>query len=171
MNDSAAKLLDVASGPAGLAPSDDLSSDLLERLAQGIVYRSRVLVWSGSHADPTSAPSFFPDLTAWECSDSSFHLEDLVAVTVEIVEDAPVISESDQRVLLQHGITFALRFSRLVHELEVPTPVRCIVSANETNATFRFHQIRPNETWNQPDLDEYRLEKIVVLDVKPDREP
>ncbi|MEI8407202.1 MULTISPECIES: hypothetical protein [unclassified Kribbella] len=50
-----------------------------------------------------------------------------------------------------------------------PGPVRCIVGANETNATFRFHQIRPGESWNRPDLNSYRLERIVVVDIDPAR--
>ncbi|MFF3609922.1 hypothetical protein [Streptomyces sp. NPDC002463] len=45
--------------------------------------------------------------------------------------------------------------------------MRCVVAANETNATFRFHQIRPGEFWNYPDLDRYQLEKMVVIDFDP----
>ena len=125
--------------------------------------------WSG--LTPTGgsegAPSFFPDLTAWECGDSSFHLEDFVTVPVDTVDDAPVIAEADQRTLLVQGLAFALRFSILVYGLESPSPVRCIVGVNETNGTFRFHQIRAGESWNGPDLDVYRLDKTIVLDINP----
>lgn len=108
-----------------------------------------------------------PDLTAWECADSSFHLEDAVPVDVDIIDDAPRISAANQRVLLQHGIAFSVEFSRLVHDLGHPVPVRCIVGANETNATFRFHQIRPDESWNHADLDGYHMDKMFVLDIRP----
>jgi hypothetical protein len=63
----------------------------------------------------------------------------------------------------------ALELRRLVSELGRPVSVRCIVSASETNAIFRFHQIRPGESWNNPNLDAYLLEKVVVLDIPPGR--
>jgi hypothetical protein len=58
-------------------------------------------------------------------------------------------------------------FRTLIHGLEPPVSVRCILSANETNATFRFHQVRPGERAHHPDLDGYRLEKMIVIDVRP----
>ena len=69
MNDSAAGLLDAASGFAGLSPSDGLAPELRDRLDQGIVQRGDVLVWSGSVGNAANAPSRFPDLTSWECAD------------------------------------------------------------------------------------------------------
>jgi hypothetical protein len=104
------------------------------------------LTWADSVGNADGAPSFFKDLTAWECADSSFHIEHHVpAVHVAIVDEAPVISDSDQRILLVHGLAFGLQFSRLVYALDPPSPVRCIVAANDTNATLRFHQIRHGE--------------------------
>jgi hypothetical protein len=167
MNDPAVKLLDAASGLAALEPPGGLAPGLRERLARGIVRKGAVLTWTDSTADAAGAPSFFPDLTVWECSDSSFHLEDFVPVEVGIVDDAPVISDADQRTLLQHGIAFALRFGRLVCDLDPPAPARCILGVNVTNATFRFHQVRTGEAWNRPDLDDYQMERIVVVDVAP----
>jgi hypothetical protein len=164
MNDSAAGLLDAVSGFADLCPGG-LAPELRDRLDRGIVKRGDVLVWSGSVGNAANAPSIFPDLTGWECADSSFHIEDYVSVAVDTVDDEPRISEPDQRILLQQGIAAALQLRRLVYELDMPVPVRCIVSANETNATFRFHQIRPGESWNNPNLDAYPLEKVVVLDI------
>jgi len=60
-----------------------------------------------------------------------------------------------------------LRFSRHVYGLQLPSAVRCIVSVNDSNGTFRFHQIRDGEYWNQADLDGYRLDKMIVIDVEP----
>jgi hypothetical protein len=88
-------------------------------------------------------------------------------VDVATVDDAPLISDSDQRILLLHGLAFALQFSRLVYALDPPGPVRRIVGANDTNATFRFHQIRQGEQWNLPDLDSYRQDTMIVLDIEP----
>ena len=81
---------------------------------------------------------------------------------------AEVTSNAAHRVLLLHGLAFALQFSRLVYALDSPGPVRCIVGANDTNATFRFHQIREGEHWNLPDLDSYRQDRMIVLDIEPD---
>ncbi|MFH9799243.1 hypothetical protein [Streptomyces virginiae] len=83
------------------------------------------------------------------------------------MDGAPEISRDGQRVLLLHGIAFALELRQLVAVLDRPGPVRCIVSANETNATFRFHQVRDGERWNRPDLDGYRLDRMVVIDLAP----
>ncbi|MFD8784786.1 hypothetical protein [Kitasatospora sp. NPDC059599] len=166
MNDAAAEML-VLTGGAVLTPPGGLAPGLRGRLAEGIARRGDVLTWADSTGNADGAPSFFGDLTGWECADSSFHLEDHVPVDVQIIDDAPQISQDDQRVLLLHGIAFAMEFRRLVTELDHPSPVRCIVGANETNATFRFHQIRAGESWHSPDLDSYRTDKMVVIDLRP----
>ena len=62
-----------------------------------------------------------------------------------------------------------LEFCRLVQALEPPAPVRCIIAVNDTNGTFRFHQIRPGESWNSPDLDAHREDKMIVVDIEPSR--
>ena len=167
MNDAAARLLGAHDGLLPVPPPDGLTAGLEEILKRGIVRRERVLTWTGSAGGAAGAPSFFPDLTAWECSDSSFHLEDAVPVDVVTVDDAPVVSEAAQRTLLIQGFGFGIRFARLVRDLDEPGPVRCIIGANDTNATFRFHQIRPGESWNHPDLDSYELDKLIVIDVVP----
>ncbi|WP_432847108.1 hypothetical protein ACQPXB_40690 [Amycolatopsis sp. CA-161197] len=167
MNDAAAKAMDVLSGFGRIEPPGGLAHDLRERVARGLRRRGKVLTWADSTADADNAPSFFPDLTFWECSDSSFHLEDFVQVDVATVDDQPFISEDDQRLLLMHGVALAREMSRAVYALEPPSPVRCIIGANETNATFRFHQIRAGEYWNLPDLDSYRQDKMVVIDIEP----
>ena len=56
-----------------------------------------------------------------------------------------------------------LEFCRLVQALEPPAPVRCIIAVNDTNGTFRFHQIRPGESWNSPGLDAVPLENRIRL--------
>lgn len=150
MNDAAVELLGPLTGmepPGGLAPA------LRERADRGIIRRGKVLTWADSTGRAEDAPSVFKDLTAWECADSSVQLEDLVA-------------ETDQRILLLHGVAFAREFSRSALALDPPSRVRCVLSANETHVTFRFHQIRQGEDWTQPDLDRYSPEKMVVLDIE-----
>ncbi|KOU22758.1 hypothetical protein ADK52_20145 [Streptomyces sp. WM6372] len=166
MNDAAAEIL-VFAGGVNLTPPGGLALGLRGLLTEGITRRGDVLTWANSTGDANGAPSFFGDLTGWECADSSFHLEDHVPVDVQINDDTPQILEDDQRILLLHGIAFAMEFCRLITKLDHPGPVRCIVGANETNATFRFHQIRAGESWHNPDLDSYRMDKMVVLDLKP----
>jgi hypothetical protein len=60
-------------------------------------------------------------------------------------------------------LDFALRFARLVYDLDESTAVRCIVGTNETNGTFRFHQVHDGEHWNNPDLDTYKTGKLIVV--------
>jgi hypothetical protein len=78
-----------------------------------------------------------------------------------------VISEDDQVLMLRHGLGFALEIVRLVNELAEPVAVRCIVSTNSANGTFRFHRARRGESWLTADLDSYSLEKLVVVDSGP----
>lgn len=171
MNDAAVRALGVLTGLAAAAPPGGLAPGLRDRLAPGISRRGEVLVWGDSTGDTGGAPSFFPDLTAWECADSSFHLEDHMPVPVATVDGAPEITEDDQRTLLLHGVALALEFGQLVHALPRPCPVRCVTGANETNATFRFHRIRPGESWNHPDVDTYLDSKLIVIDFAPAPEP
>lgn len=150
-----------------MEPPGGLNAALSERVARGIVHRGEVLTWADSTADADNAPSFFPDLTGWECNDSSFHLEDFVPVDVVTIDDQPSIGEDGQRILLLRGVALAAAIGRLVHGLDPPTPVRCIVGVNETNATFRFDRIRVGERWNSPHLDDYRQDKMIVVDIEP----
>lgn len=166
MNDAAVSVLSVQ----GLVmdwPHGGLAAGLQEIIGQGIVRRGEVLVWANSAGNAAQAPTIFKDLTAWECADSSFHLEDYLNVDTASVDGAPVISGEGQQILLQHGFMFALQFSRLVYAIDPPAPVRCIVAVSESSATFRFHQIRPGQTWNIPELDGYQFDMMVVIDVEP----
>jgi hypothetical protein len=165
MNDAAVKTLGVLTGLGGVEPPGGLAPGLQEWVARGITHHGEVLTWADS-TGAENARLFLDDLNRWECHDSSFHLEDFVPVDVTTVDDAPVITEDDQRILLLHAVAFALEFSKLVYALEPLTPVRCIISAGDTNATFRFHQIRPDQGW-YTHLDRFRQEKMIVLDIEP----
>ena len=98
---------------------------------------------------------------------SSFHLDDVVPVEVGSLEDEPVISEADQVVMLRHGLGFALEVVRLVRALPEPVAVRCIVGANSTNGTFRFHRARRGESWLSSDVDDFLGDKLIVVDSGP----
>ncbi|MER6582508.1 hypothetical protein [Nonomuraea sp. NPDC001023] len=164
MNDSAAGLLGMPGGSGLPAPPGGLAPGLRERVAQGLVRRGAVLGWAASTDGAERAPAPFHDLTGWECDRSSLHLEDFVPVQVVTVGHVPVIGDEGQRVLLLHGVALALEVGRLARALHPPVPVRCVVSANETSATFRFHRIRPGESWNAADLDGYAGDKVIVVD-------
>lgn len=169
MNDAAIEATGLLSGLAAVEPPGGLAPGLRERAAGGIVRWGQVLTWAGSDGGSETVPSATGDLTGWECSDSSFHLEDVVPVEVVIDDRVPAIAEEGQRILLLQGLAFALAFSRSVYALDPPSPVRCIIGVNGTNGTFRFHQIRPGENWNLPDLDSYLGGKMIVLDIDPAR--
>jgi hypothetical protein len=149
-------------------PLPALSPGLRHLAARGLQRRGDALTWVGSPFGFGTVPPA-SDLTGWECGESSFHLEDFVPVGVTTVDGVPHVSEQDQRRLLQQGVGLALALREQVYALEPSPPVRCIVSADETNGTFRFHQVRTGESWNDPDLDSYRLGKMVVVDIEPDR--
>jgi hypothetical protein len=99
MNDAAVRLLGLYDGLLPASLPVDIGPGLEGILGRGIVRRGQVVTWAGSAGDAEGAPGVLRDLTAWECFDSSFHLEDFVPVDVAIVDDAPVITEAGQRTL------------------------------------------------------------------------
>ncbi|MEV0202249.1 hypothetical protein [Nonomuraea sp. NPDC050691] len=168
MNDAAAELLGILDGPAAAEPPGGLAPGLREWLADGIVRRGEVVTWASEAESAEDAPGMFGELTHWEHTLMSFHLEDYVPVEVVLDDEgAPWISEEDQRTLLVHGVAFALEFGKGVYALDPPTAVRLTVGANETNGTFRFNRIRPGEPWNDTDLEGYQHSKIVMIDIEP----
>ena len=140
LNDAAAQALGMTDGLQGMAPPGGLAAGLQQRIDRGITRRGPVLTWRDSVGAAEGAPSFFNDLTGWECADSSFHIEDVVPVDVTTVDDAPLISDRDQRILLLHGLAFALGFSGLVYALDPPT--RCAASSVPMTRTQRFGSTR-----------------------------
>jgi hypothetical protein len=167
MNELAVAALGQA-GPEVAVPVAELAPQLRELVAEGVVRHGAALAFA-RHADQVEAPrSGGPDLTGWECATSSFHLDDVVPVHVGSLGDGePVISEADQVLMLRHGLGFALEVVRLVRALPEPVAVRCIVGANSTNGTFRFHRARRDESWLNPDVDAYSLDKLIVVDSGP----
>jgi hypothetical protein len=167
MNEVAIEALGRA-GLAGAVPAAELAPQLRTLVVDGIVRHGSALAFARDAAR-TQAPSpGTPDLTGWECATSSFHLDDVVPVQVGSLEDGePVISEADQVVMLRHGLGFAVEVVRLVRALPEPVAVRCIVGANSTNGTFRFHRARRGESWLNPDVDNYPQDKLIVVDSGP----
>lgn len=153
---------------AGAVPAAELAPELRELVAGGIVWHGPALAFARDAAHTQAPRSGAPDLTGWECATSSFHLDDVVPVHVGSLADGePVINEADQVLMLRHGLGFAFEVVRLVHTMPEPVAVRCIVGANSTNGTFRFHRARRGESWLNPDIDEYLLDKMIVVDSGP----
>ncbi|MFH8712685.1 hypothetical protein OHB11_33530 [Streptomyces zaomyceticus] len=166
MNDTAAALLHSWPGLASTQPPQGLTAALRDLAVNGITLHGDAVVLTDTarHLRDTG-PGGFVDLTAWECSVNSFHLEDFVPVTVEVLDDGePVIAEADQGLLLAQGLALALHLCRLGRSVEPPLRIRCIVSASTTNGTFRFHRVRAGRQAHHPDLDGYTLEKMIVID-------
>jgi hypothetical protein len=168
MNDLAVEALGGSPFSAADAGPEPLAPGLRRRLAVGIERRGAVLVWRASAGRPDAVPGpTFPDLTGWECGDSSFHIEDFAPVQARLVDDVPRLGEAAQSMLLRQGIAFAAEFALLVRGLGEPRPVRVIIGVGTTGGTLRFHQIREGEDWIAADLDGYVHEKVAVLDIVP----
>jgi len=167
MNEVAVRALGPAGSTAAVPPAE-LAPDLRELIREGVVRRGEVLLFAGYSGWAAEPPGTFADLTGWECFVSSFHLDEVVPVEVGSAQDGtPMISEDDQVLMLRHGLGFACEVVRLVRELAEPVAVRCIVGANSTNGTFRFHRVRPGESWLAADLDAYAREKLIAVDSGP----
>ncbi|SIN30800.1 hypothetical protein SAMN04489832_5168 [Micromonospora cremea] len=155
-----------------------LDQDLQDMLAQGLTDNEGALIFTAHIGQWPAAPASVPaavakmgwrDLTGYECNYNSFHLEDHAPVKVTILDDGQLqINTEGQVVLLRLGMVVADAVLRLVRALPQPTAVRCIILANDTNSTFRFHRIRPGEDWiDLEDLERYPREMTVVLDSHP----
>ncbi|WP_225730043.1 MULTISPECIES: hypothetical protein [unclassified Nocardia] len=167
MSDAAVKVLGVLDGFTGLEPPAGLAAELRPHVESGFSQHDDVITWADSSAVVDKSARQHFDLTGWECAASLLHLEDYVPVTVGHHDGRPIIAEADQRVLLQHGIALARTLASQVYTLVPRIGVRFIIDANDSNATFRFHRIRPGEEWNLPDLDTYINSKPVVVDIEP----
>ncbi len=172
MNDSAAVALRW--GTEALLGGVELDDDLREIVARGLTVREGAVLFATFVArNPIKTGGVaraidrmgWRNLTMYECQHNSFHLEDDSMRGSELNEDGvPRISEADQVTLMRRGLLLARYVSDFACSLAAPVPVRCIVSADETNGTFCFHQIRDGEQWHTSDLDRYEIEKVVVLD-------
>ena len=115
----------------------------------------------------------FAELTYRESQRNCWHLEDDdPAIKVDIDDEGtPHIDLNDQIRMLRRGIVL----SRIVHDLAAGLPdhppLRCITATNDTNGTFRFHQIRPGEQWHADDLDGYLEDMLIVIDQQPPTNP
>ncbi|MFB7716075.1 hypothetical protein [Nocardia sp. NPDC056100] len=164
MNDRARELFDLRTGFAVLDPADGLAAGLRDWADRGLEVRDEVLSWKPVPFNAADAPADFGDLTGWECAHTVLHLDDFVPVTVSQEGGEPLIGPDDQRELLRQGIVLAREIGRLAGELAVPQSIRCVISANDTNGTFRFHRIRSGESWHDADLDKYETDHVVVMD-------
>ncbi|MFG3579032.1 hypothetical protein [Micromonospora chersina] len=171
MNESAAAALHPLR-PAAALPAAELHDELRDKLSPGVVESEGALVFAAhrSSGSPTAAIARmgWPDLTHYECQVNSFHLEDYAPVEVTVLEDGqPHISLADQVTLLRLGMAVADVVCGLVRTSVPGTPIRCIVSANDTNGVFRFHRIRSGERWGVHDLDRYRSDMVVTVEDQP----
>ncbi|MGW4486558.1 hypothetical protein ACWEOE_22255 [Amycolatopsis sp. NPDC004368] len=164
MNEMAVESL----GPSGAVPSAELTPGLRKMVAEGIVRHGAAVGFARDAARVRTPRPGEPDLTRWECSTSSVHLEDVVPVRAGAAADGErLIGEADQVSMLRQGLGFALEVVRLARALPEPAAVRCVVGANSTNGTFRFHCARPGETRLDPDVDTYLLGKLILVDSGP----
>ncbi|GIH69559.1 hypothetical protein [Sphaerimonospora thailandensis] len=177
MNEAAASALQP------LAPADPtsavpvVSQALRDKFAQGLTYNEGALTFAEHDGQWVAAPASasaaivkmgWQDLTGYECNVNAFHLEDYAPVHVAISDDRrPQIRYEDQVMLLRLGLVVADSLFGLIQALPEPVPVRCVINANDTAATFRFHQIRSGEDWVNLELDEYRMDMMVVVDRHP----
>jgi hypothetical protein len=175
MNDDAADALGLLVGTAAPEAYPELDDQLRDMLSRGLTRNDDALVFvindrGGAKLTAGSREAMARmdwDTTQYECHASSFHLEDHAPVTVNVVDGDLHISREDQVLMLKLGLRVADGVARLVRSLPDPVPVRCIIGAGSTNGTFRLHQLREGESWLLDDLDRYREEMRVVVDIEP----
>ncbi|WP_157570737.1 hypothetical protein [Microtetraspora malaysiensis] len=176
MNEAAASALQP------LAPADPppaapvVGQGLHDKFAQGLTYNEGALTFADHVGQWAAQPSVsaaiaemgWQDLTGYEGNVNAFHLEDYAPVHVAILDGGqPQIRYEDQVMLLRLGLVVADSVFGLIRALPEPVPVRCVINANETAATFRFHQIRSGEDWVNLELDRYRADMVAVIDRHP----
>lgn len=164
MNNVAVDSLGALVVPSPTNGQCQLSPELDELVADGILRSGEAIVFAKDIAEAATVAQDI-DLTQWECQVNSLHLDDVMSVEVDTLDDGePVISENEQRRMLSCGVVFSFSIAQLVHGLDDPVQVRCILSANSSSGTFRFHRVRPGQSWLASDLDSYQHEKLIVID-------
>ncbi|MFC7625014.1 hypothetical protein [Microlunatus sp. GCM10028923] len=175
LNDAAVAAFERAGLPP-VSPALELVPELRKIIAAGLVRHGGALLFPHSWVvkkkyqlkiDPSHRTGH-PDFTGWECELNSFHLDDVVPVRVDVSpDDEPLISEPDQLLMLRQGLKFAHEVVQLARALDAP--VRCLVSVARDSGTFRFHRVRPGETWAMADLDTYTFgaPKLIEVDSGP----
>ncbi|MFJ2834227.1 hypothetical protein ACIO52_02575 [Nocardia sp. NPDC087230] len=169
MNDAAADSVGTFVSVGGGGVLDGSVPELRERAQAGVVRCGEVVVFADQVERATRPLGNSVDLTQWEVDASSFHLDDFVPVDKGLRDElgVPMISEGDQRRVLVQGLMLALCIARCGHSLNEPIALRCIIGANTTGGTFRFHRVRPGEQWHSADLDGYGAaeeEKVIVVE-------
>jgi hypothetical protein len=113
----------------------------------------------------------FAELTYRETQRNSWHLDDHSAIHVEIDDEGtPHISYEHQLHMLKQGVLLSRLVLDLAAGLPDRPPICCITGTNDTNGTFRFHQLRPGEAWLLDDLDQYAQEMLIVIESRPTRQ-
>ena len=105
------------------------------------------------------------DETGFECSLSKIHVEDFVA------EDLPLAE------VTRVGIAYALRLRdallrlrsvltgtfRIIVDAQLPSPD---LDVHGSVCTVRFHKVRPGQVWLDDDLDAYKLNAVLVIELQ-----
>jgi hypothetical protein len=101
------------------------------------------------------------DQTGFEALHSKVHLDSYFPDTTDISE------------LARSGLDFAFFLRKGLLESKVSGPFRIIASVHEADAeltvpatcTVRFHKVRPGQSWLNDDLESYRQEALMVMDI------
>ena len=166
-NDNAEQALGGPAGSQSAVPVEELAPRLRESLAEGLVWDDGAVRYG---VLPQESRTGYDDLTWWEFYATKMHLEDYVPVHVGGLVDGcgtPVIGEADQLKLLRQGFGYALEIIRMARALQPVPPFRCVVGVNESCGTCRFHVGRPGEHSLADDLDEFKDDKMIVIDSGP----
>jgi hypothetical protein len=108
---------------------------------------------------PTVKLADFQDRTAYECYVNHIHVEDYS-------ENGGFLPLP----MLGYGMAVAQSLrDRLVKEKQ-GKHFHVIVNFDGDHCDVRFHTVRLDETWLNPDLEEYTQEALAVLDTTPMRE-
>ena len=127
---------------------DPITPELCNYVSQGVVFEHGCAflraLWAG---DPSFRLDRFPDLTGAECFVNHVHLADL-----------GIAASKEQ---LCESVALAGAIARLGR----PERLRFIISLKDAECVWRFHRRRRGERWLDDDLESYREEALLVIDV------
>ena len=93
-------------------------------------------------------PEAFPDEVGFECFVNHVHIDDYVQERQ--IQTARAVAEIVNGKFDEAHI--------------VGLTVRHIIARNDTSCTYRFHVVRPGQSWVSQDLEAYASEAVLVLD-------
>lgn len=106
---------------------------------------------SEGHSSSNTLPL---DATGEECFVNHFHIEDYIR-NIKLSND----------ILFHYGFRLAFIVLEKLKILRKKHDFNIIIAISKGSCTVRFHKVRVNDQWLDPNLENYKLDAIAVIEI------